>query len=90
MKHYHIVSRIAIYLLSVVLIIFGPGKLPELGSQVGKAVRDFRRMTNDMTREFNDSTSDILPVQFYLPIADLPVNILVLLGLMFAITPDPQ
>lgn len=46
-------------IMVVALIIFGPGKLPELGSQVGKAVRDFRRMTNDMTSEFNESTSDI-------------------------------
>ncbi|MEX2314523.1 MAG: twin-arginine translocase TatA/TatE family subunit, partial [Thermomicrobiales bacterium] len=46
-------------IMLVALIIFGPGKLPEIGAQVGKAVRDFRRATNDLTREFNDSTSDI-------------------------------
>ena len=46
-------------IMVVALIIFGPGKLPEIGAQVGKAVRDFRRVTNDLTREFNDSTSDI-------------------------------
>lgn len=46
-------------IMIVALIIFGPGKLPEIGAQVGKAVRDFRRATNDLTREFNDSTNDI-------------------------------
>jgi len=46
-------------IMIVALIIFGPGKLPELGAQVGRAVRDFKRTTNDLTREFNDSTSDI-------------------------------
>lgn len=46
-------------IMIVALIIFGPGKLPEIGAQVGKAVRDFRRTTNDLTREFNDSTSDL-------------------------------
>lgn len=46
-------------IMIVALIIFGPGKLPEIGAQVGKAVRDFRRTTNDLTREFNDSTSEI-------------------------------
>jgi TatA/E family protein of Tat protein translocase len=46
-------------IMVVALIIFGPGKLPEIGAQVGKAVRDFRRTTNELTREFNDSTSDI-------------------------------
>jgi len=29
--------------LVVVLIIFGPGKLPELGKALGKAFGDFRR-----------------------------------------------
>jgi sec-independent protein translocase protein TatB len=48
-----------IVIMVVALIIFGPGKLPEIGAQVGKAVRDFRRATNDLTREFNDSTSDL-------------------------------
>jgi len=46
-------------IMVVALIIFGPGRLPEIGAQVGKAVRDFRRTTNDLTREFNDSTSEI-------------------------------
>jgi sec-independent protein translocase protein TatA len=30
-------------LLVVVLIIFGPGKLPELGSSIGKAIRGFKK-----------------------------------------------
>lgn len=34
------------------LIIFGPGKLPEVAGQIGKAVRDFRRMTTDLSSEF--------------------------------------
>lgn len=48
-----------VVIMVVALIVFGPGKLPEIGAQVGKAVRDFRRATNDLTREFNDSTSDL-------------------------------
>lgn len=46
-------------IMVVALIIFGPGKLPEIGAQVGKAVRDFRRMTKEMTAEFEDSISDV-------------------------------
>lgn len=46
-------------IMLVALIIFGPGRLPEIGAQVGKAVRDFRRTTNDLTREFNESTGEI-------------------------------
>jgi len=36
----------------VALIIFGPGKLPEVAGQVGKALRDFRKMTGDLSDEF--------------------------------------
>lgn len=31
-----------VVLLVVVLVIFGPGKLPELGGAVGRAMRDFQ------------------------------------------------
>ncbi len=30
-------------ILVVALIIFGPGKLPQIGSGLGKAIRDFKR-----------------------------------------------
>jgi sec-independent protein translocase protein TatA len=30
-------------ILVIVMIIFGPGKLPDLGSTLGKAIRDFKR-----------------------------------------------
>src|SRR5688500_8175660 len=43
-------------ILIVALIIFGPGKLPEVAGQVGKAVRDFRRITSEMTGEFERTT----------------------------------
>lgn len=46
-------------IMVVALIIFGPGKLPEIGAQVGKAVRDFRRITKEMTSEFEGSISDV-------------------------------
>jgi sec-independent protein translocase protein TatA len=38
-------------LLVVVLIIFGPGRLPELGGAVGKAMREFRKATSELTNE---------------------------------------
>lgn len=41
-----------ILILVGALIIFGPQRLPEIASQVGKAVRDFRRMSDDLTGEF--------------------------------------
>ena len=33
-------------ILVVALIVFGPGRLPELGKTLGTAIRDFRRAVN--------------------------------------------
>jgi sec-independent protein translocase protein TatA len=38
-------------LLAIVLIIFGPGKLPELGGAIGRSIKEFRRASNDLTDE---------------------------------------
>ena len=35
------------------LIVFGPARLPEIMSQVGKAIDDFRRATSELSDEFN-------------------------------------
>jgi len=40
-----------VVILIVVLIVFGPGRLPELGGAVGRAMREFRKATNDLTNE---------------------------------------
>ncbi len=37
-----------IVLLVIVLIIFGPGKLPDIGSAIGKGIREFRRASSDL------------------------------------------
>ena len=33
-------------LLLIVLIVFGPGRLPELGGAIGKGIREFRKATD--------------------------------------------
>jgi sec-independent protein translocase protein TatA len=38
-------------LLVLALIIFGPGRLPELGGAVGKAMREFRKATSEISSE---------------------------------------
>ena len=39
-----------VLILVVALLVIGPGKLPETGAAIGKAVRDFRHgMTEDIT-----------------------------------------
>jgi sec-independent protein translocase protein TatA len=35
-------------LLAIVLIIWGPGKLPEMGAGMGRAIREFRKATSEM------------------------------------------
>ncbi|MDA8417577.1 MAG: twin-arginine translocase TatA/TatE family subunit [Desulfobacteraceae bacterium] len=34
-------------ILAIVLIIFGPGKLPELGSGLGKGIKEFKKSMRD-------------------------------------------
>ena len=45
--------------LVVALVIFGPSRLPELAGQVGRWVRDFRRMSADLTGEFEKTFAEV-------------------------------
>ena len=40
-----------IIILIIILIIFGAGKLPEIGSGIGKGIRNFKKATNDSKDE---------------------------------------
>ncbi len=42
-----------IIILAIALIIFGPGKLPELGKGLGKAMREFKKATSDAARDID-------------------------------------
>jgi sec-independent protein translocase protein TatA len=46
-------------ILIIALIIFGPGKLPELGSSLGKAIRDFKRTMNEAEKESDEAAKKI-------------------------------
>jgi TatA/E family protein of Tat protein translocase len=41
------------FLLLVLLIIFGPQKLPEIGQQLGRALRELRRAGQELTNSMN-------------------------------------
>ncbi|MCX5814719.1 MAG: twin-arginine translocase TatA/TatE family subunit [Proteobacteria bacterium] len=43
-------------ILVVALIIFGPGKLPEIGNSMGKAIRGFKEAMNEPEKKPEDIT----------------------------------
>ncbi|MBS1252281.1 MAG: Sec-independent protein translocase protein TatAy [Anaerolineales bacterium] len=42
-----------IVVLVIALIVFGPGRLPEVGQALGKSIREFREATSGITDELN-------------------------------------
>lgn len=45
-----------VVLLVIVLIIFGPGKLPELGSAIGKAIKGFKKAVAEPDEKLGNIT----------------------------------
>ena len=52
-----------ILILAVGLIVFGPGKLPEMGRTLGKGIREFRKASNALTQAINTPEPPPAPVQ---------------------------
>jgi len=52
-----------IIILVIALLILGPGKLPEVGSSLGKSIREFRKASSDVQEAVNVSvdTSPLPP-----------------------------
>jgi sec-independent protein translocase protein TatA len=46
-------------ILVLILLIFGPRKLPELGSSLGKSIRGFRKGMKDSGEEVNTAVSEV-------------------------------
>ncbi len=42
-----------ILILIIGLVVFGPGKLPEVGRAVGKSIREFKKATSSVTEELD-------------------------------------
>ena len=41
-------------ILAVALLVFGPKKLPEVGRSIGKALREFRKTTDEIKGKFEE------------------------------------
>jgi len=41
-------------ILAIALLIFGPKKLPEVGRSIGRALREFRRTTDDIKEKIEE------------------------------------
>jgi sec-independent protein translocase protein TatA len=44
-----------IVILVIILILFGPGKLPEIGKALGRGIREFKDAQKDVKRQSSDS-----------------------------------
>jgi sec-independent protein translocase protein TatA len=42
-------------ILVIALIVFGPGKMPELGNSLGKAIRGFKKAMSEEEKDSADS-----------------------------------
>ena len=51
MSHWYLIA-----ILVVVLIIFGPGKLPQIGGAVGSAIKEFRKATTELKDDITRAT----------------------------------
>lgn len=48
-----------ILILGVALIVFGPGKLPELGQTLGKTIREFKGAINNIDEDIKKEVKEI-------------------------------
>jgi len=48
-----------VLILLVVLLLFGPNKLPELARSVGKGLRSVRKAQEDLTQQIRDISADV-------------------------------
>lgn len=57
-------------ILVVALVIFGPKKLPEIGKQIGQAMREMRKVTDELTGAMHSVSSEVESV--YKPVLSPP------------------
>lgn len=43
-----------IMILVIALVVFGPGKLPDIGKALGKSITEFKKAANEISRDVKD------------------------------------
>ena len=57
-----------VIILLIVVVIFGAGRLAEIGGAVGKSVREFRSATHDDEKAVAATTTTVAPAQTTTPV----------------------
>jgi len=75
-----------VFLFLIALIIFGPKKLPEIGRQIGKALNEFKRASNEFKAQIESEIQqlEVQNQQAALPPAEPPQ------GTIAVSTPKPE
>ena len=61
-----------VIILVIALLILGPGKLPDVGSALGKSIREFRKASSDLGDSVKIDTSPLPPTPQEAPPASAP------------------
>jgi sec-independent protein translocase protein TatA len=52
-----------ILILGIALIVFGPGKLPEVGRSLGKSINEFKKASIDIKKQIEDEVKVEAPAK---------------------------
>lgn len=52
-----------VLILAIIMIVFGAGKLPEMGGAVGRGIREFRKEVQDASNSDSDDTDSAVSVK---------------------------
>jgi sec-independent protein translocase protein TatA len=56
-----------IVILVIVIIVFGAGKLPQMGENLGKAIRNFKKATEEVKESFHEETKHLEEIRGMMP-----------------------
>lgn len=62
-----------IIILVIALLVLGPGKLPEVGSALGKGIREFRKAASDVKEAASIDVAAPAPTKTVAPVVAAPV-----------------